>query len=106
MFFSGFPSTDITEPGVDFTLDLIQGAFLCKDYVLDEKSMWPDDLCCKDQKTTKCSAGADVTRHIKLNKKTGIGMHILEIKKGYNCTVLLVHIDSFVVIISNKYQLV
>ena len=50
---SMFLSTDITEPGIDFKLDLIQGAFLCKDYVLDEKSMWPDDLCCKDQKTTE-----------------------------------------------------
>ena len=44
-------STDITEPGIDFKLDLIQGAFACSNYVLDEKGMWPDDLCCKDQKT-------------------------------------------------------
>jgi hypothetical protein len=45
--------TDITEPGIDFKLNLQDGAFLCSDYVLDERHMWPDDLCCKDQKTEK-----------------------------------------------------
>jgi hypothetical protein len=41
--------TDITEPGVEFKLELVEG-FACESYVLDEKSMWPDDLCCEDQK--------------------------------------------------------
>jgi hypothetical protein len=42
--------TDITEPGVDFKLELL-GGFACSEYVLDEKGMWPDDLCCEDTKT-------------------------------------------------------
>ena len=31
-------------------MELIEGLG-CEEYVLDEKSMWPDDLCCKDTKT-------------------------------------------------------
>ena len=34
---------------MEFKLELVEG-LACESYVLDEKSMWPDDLCCEDQK--------------------------------------------------------
>jgi hypothetical protein len=42
--------TDITVPGMAFTLDLV-GGLGCADFVVEEGGIWPNDLCCADQKT-------------------------------------------------------
>ena len=55
---------------MDFKLGLFEGAYACANHVLDEKAMWPDDLCCTDLKTdTEKKTMADLEA-IKPTKRT------------------------------------
>ena len=55
---------------MDFKLGLWEGAYICANHVMDEKGMWPDDLCCTDLKTdTEKKTMADLEA-IKPTKRT------------------------------------
>jgi hypothetical protein len=62
--------TDIVEPGIEYKLTLLEGAYSCASYVLDEKAMWPDDLCCTDMKSDEEKKRMEELDAIKPTKRT------------------------------------